>query len=176
MRQIILKLTIGVNLLVDRIFYFNAPFFPGLVAAAAVWMFCNYKANVGLKLTSAPVLNTYGLKQHEILQILSDTVPNINLEGRWWIKHWENKLKGEAKYRIPYELPSEVKGRQYDKQEIVLDVILTKTDGGTKTAVKLIFTPPNNMTPNQTDIANNLITHAIDSIDYQLKLAEQGNL
>lgn len=165
---------VGVNCLLETLYVAKGPVFPGLLAGAAAWMFCNYKANVGLKLLSAPEIKTYRLKQHEVMQILTDTVPNINLEDRWWIKHWENKLKGEMKFRANYELPSEVKGRQYDKQQIVLDVYLTNDNGNI--AVKLVFTPPGNMTPNQTDTANHLINHTTDAIDYQLKLAEQGKL
>jgi hypothetical protein len=174
--SVIAFVVVNVGIMLPPFYGNGGQVFPGLVAAAAVWMYCNYRANAGIKVLGAPDLKTYILPRHEVIKVLQDTVPNINWQDRWWVLHWKNDQKGEMKFRVNYELPSATKGRQYDKQQIVLDVYLTQLEGNAKTGVKLIFNPDCAMTPDQTDIAHKLITHTTDSIDYQIKLAEQGKM
>lgn len=155
--------------------------FPGLVAGAAVFMYCYHRSIISEKLLlNPPDIKTYVLVKHEVVKVLQDTVPNINLEDRWWRLHWKNDMKGEMKFVVNYELPSSQKGMPNVKQQIVLDAYLSSQDDNARTSVRLIFNPSSignaQMSAEHLHAATNLIKHTTESVDYQLRLAEQGKL
>ena len=149
---------------------------PGLIAGIAVFMYCNHISSQKMDLLSAPEVKIYALPKHQVIKILTDTVPNLNLNMPqvYWISQWKNDQKGEMKFRVPYELPGINPVKQaMEKQEIILNVYLTTLEGNAKTGVKLIFETPK-MHFKQIEMANNIITATAECIDYQLKREESA--
>lgn len=153
---------------------FGAQIFPGLIAGGLVKLVLQHRANKETALIVQPPMKIYELPKTLVLQVLRDTVPNINIEDRWWIRHWENGAKGEMKFRVNYELPGRSKIEK-EKQQIVLDVYIKPIEGNAKASVRFIFTTSQG-NDQQKAIASDLITHTAESIDYQLKIAEQGKM
>ena len=83
--SVIAFVVVNVGIMLPPFYGNGGQVFPGLVAAAAVWMYCNYRANAGIKVLGAPDLKTYILPRHEVIKVLQDTVPNINWQDRWWV-------------------------------------------------------------------------------------------
>lgn len=153
---------------------FGVQIFPGLIAAGVVKLLLQHRANKKTALTVQPQMKVYDLPKSIVQQVLKDTVPNINIEDRWWILHWQNNNKGEMKFRVNYELPGRNKAEK-EKQQIVLDVYVQPIEGNARTSVRFIYTPSQGG-DQQKSVAEDLITHTSEAIDYQLKIAEQGKM
>lgn len=153
---------------------FGAQFFPGVIAGGLVKLLLQHLANRKTAILIQPQMKIYDLPKSIVHQVLKDTVPNINIEDRWWILHWQNYNKGEMKFRVNYELPGRNKAEK-EKQQIVLDVYIQPIEDKSRTSVRFIFTPSQG-NDQQKAVAEDLIAHTSESIDYQLKIAEQGKM
>lgn len=162
-----------VNLLLLAI-GFGFQFFPGLIGAGLVKLLIQHLANSKSALIVQPPMKLYELPKSVVHQVLKDTVPNINIEDRWWIVHWQSANAGEIKFRVNYELPGRNKVEK-DKQQIVLDAYIQPVEGDSRTSVRFIYTLMQG-NDQQKAVAQDLITHTTESIDYQLKIAEQGRM
>lgn len=144
-------------------------FFPGLLSGALVFLFYGEIAGRLRRNLDRPEAKPFALPKRTALGVLKETVPNLNVEDRWWTLHWLNQEKGQMKFRVNYEVATGYKN-EVGKQQVVLDAFLDElVDGRTNVRLEYTVSPQKNR-----EHADQLIKHTTESIWYQLEITAKG--